>query len=124
MVSRNVILAAAGVVAAMFVFGLGMFGRNENESDGSSSSPNASPTLDITGLIDSSPAPDATLEIDPVVQPVNAITEGSIYQGPDPLNLAPGEEGRGDAIAPINPGNIVTDGPIYVGPDPLNLGGN
>ena len=93
---------AVGLVGLQLIGGRGIFAR----------------------LVDSSPAPDAATGVDPVVNPANAVTEGSVYQGPDPLNLAPDEEGRGDLIAPFNPGNVVMEGPVYTGPDPLGLGGN
>jgi len=75
-------------------------------------------------VVEATPIPDAVANTDPIIQPVNAITDGSVWQGADPLNLAPGEEGRGDLIAPINFGNIPQQGAVWVGPDPLNLGGN
>jgi hypothetical protein len=75
-------------------------------------------------VVDASPAPDAVTGVDPVVNPVNAVTEGSVWQGPDPLNLKPNEQGRGDLIAPVNPSNLLMSGPVWTGPDPLGLGGN
>jgi len=78
----------------------------------------------VLDLVDSSPLPDAPATSSPPVAPGNLITEGPVFQGPDPLNLSPGEEGRGDLVAPVNPGNVVAGGPLWTGPDPLNLGGD
>jgi len=131
-----------GAVAAGLALVLGMFAGSRSSSDstspgsggsggsgsisipfgsGSSGGDSGGP---VATVFQATPLPDGASQIDPLVNPVNIGTDGSVYQGPDPLNLAPDSEGRGDLIAPINPGNIVAGGPVYTGPDPLNLGGN
>ena len=124
----NRLLAIAGVILGAILL-LGRGGDQQSGQDstsgiivpsGSQSNSNGNTVLD---LVDQSPLPDAPADADPPVSPVNAVTEGAVWQGPDPANLAPGEEGRGDLIAPVNPGNAIMGGPLYTGPDPLNLGG-
>jgi hypothetical protein len=131
-----------GAVAAGLAVVFGMFAGSRSSSD-SSTSPssdgsggsgsisipfgsgsNGGEFATVATVFQGTPLPDAGVQMDPLVNPVNVATDGAVYQGPDPLDLAPGEEGRGDLIAPLNPGNVVAGGPVYTGPDPLNLGGN
>lgn len=60
-----------------------------------------------------------------MVNPINPVTGdgGAVWQGPDPLGLAPDGENNNDLIGVVNPGNLVAGGPVYTGPDPANLGG-
>jgi len=124
----GVLAAVAAVVFGLFGFGGGNGGGGSNRSGSRSSGSGGDINGFLAGVVQNTPLPDGVAETDLAVSPMNAVTDGSVWQGPDPLNLAPGEEGRGDLIGPINPGNIPQEGPVYVGPDPLNLkrftGGN
>jgi hypothetical protein len=124
-VNRDILLGL--VVAAVAALSLGVLGGSGSDSSstpstgsGSSSDSGSGSLLDTVAT--STPLPDALATTDPVIQPANAITDGAIWQGGDPLDLAPGPDGRGDLIAPFNPGNIPQEGPVYTGPDPFNLG--
>jgi hypothetical protein len=122
------LLAVAGVILGAILLGRGRGQQSGQDStsgvtvpvDGDQPSSEGNIVLD---LVDQSPLPDAPTDANPPVSPPNAVTEGAVWQGPDPANLAPIGEGRGDLIAPVNPGNVVMGGPLYTGPDPLNLGG-
>jgi len=115
MVSRSTLLAAgAAVVGFLFLSGNENSGNDRNGGNGGAGG--IVPDISV-------PLPEpASPDIDPVVDPTRAVTEGPMYDGSDPLDLAPGE-GRGDLIAPVNPGNAIAGGPLYTGPDPLGLGG-
>lgn len=127
MVSRNALLAAGAAVVG-FIFLSGSSGGSDGgRNTGGNGGNDASGVVGgvVSDVVNMTPVPDATTNADPVVNPVNTVTDGAVYQGPDPLDLAPGdEEGQGDLIAPFNPGNAVMGGPVYTGPDPFNLGGN
>ena len=129
MVSRRLLAIAGVILGAMLLLGRGR-GQESNQDSTSGvtvpvggDQPNSDGNI-VLDLVDQSPLPDAPVDANPPVSPVNAGTEGSVWQGPDPANLAPGKEGRGDLIAPVNPGNVVMGGPVWTGPDPLNLGGD
>jgi len=127
MVSSRVLAVGAAVVGAALLLGRGggSDGPTSAPGSGSGSSGSAMGLREIaSNVVDTSPLSDVPTGADVPVAPGNTVTGGPVYQGPDPLDLAPGEEGRGDLIAPINPGNIVMGGPVWTGPDPLNLGGN
>jgi hypothetical protein len=114
--NSTLVLVGVGVLAFLFLGRSG--GSGGDDGMGSDTSPLNPTTFDLN-LADPSIDPPATDYADPT----NTVQEGAVYQGPDPLNLAPGEGGN-DLVAPVNPGNLVAGGPLYTGPDPLGLGGD
>lgn len=123
-VARDGLLMVVGLAVAALAGLMWFSGGQSGSSTSSTGSSTGGSGGMLASIVKSTPAPDGLVKADPIVNPVNTVTDGAVYQGPDPLDLAPGEEGRGDLIGPVNPGNVVAGGPVYTGPDPLNLGGN
>lgn len=97
MVKRSWLIAGAAVVLGLIVF----TGRG---SAGGGSDSGGSPAVPVPG---------------PIQIPLGG--NGAVYDGGDPLDLAPDGESNNDLIGVVNPGNIPQSGPIYTGPDPVNL---
>lgn len=99
MVKRSWLIAGVAVVLGLIVF----TGPSSGRSDGSGSDSGGSRAVPVPG---------------PIQIPLGS---GAVYDGDDPLDLAPDGESNNDLIGVVNPGNVPQSGPIYTGPDPLDL---